>query len=184
MESTYAVLKAGGPAEFVANKLNELSSKQSALRNRLENRESDLQQFNARDSRFYDSKEEIQILVKKLQAPASEELYKVRAQIASRLKVLVETLLIAPQGAKPAMQKSIEQLRSEAGDEWIKVIAHMEDMAAHPDQSRRYFAVGFRDAAVRAIFPNYNDPLSYEQQVLGTRELGVVTFYESEHAAE
>lgn len=184
MESTYAVLNAGGPPEFVANKLNELSSRQSALRNRLEIRESDLQQFNARDSRFYDSKEEIQILVKKLQAPTSEELYKVRAQIASRLKVLVETLLIAPQGMKLAMQKSIEQLRSEAGDDWVKVIAHMEDMAAHPDQSRRYFAVGFRDAAVRAVFPRYDDPLSYEQQVLSTREQGIVTYPQPEHAAD
>ncbi len=165
MEKTYATLNAGGPPEFIAGKLNELVSRREELLRRLTEREAEQNEFNARDSRFYTSKEEIRGLVGKLQMPPSDELYKLRAQIASRLKVLVETLLIAPQGAMPVMQKSIEQLRA-MGAEDEDVIAHMEQMAAHPDQSRRYFAVGFRDAAVRAVFPSYGDPLQYEQQVI------------------
>jgi hypothetical protein len=34
----------------------------------------------------------------------------------------------------------------------------MEQLAAHPDQSRRYFVVGFRDSNVRIVFPNDDDP--------------------------
>ena len=38
---------------------------------------------------------------RELQKPTSDETYKLRAQIAARLKVLVETLLIAPQASGP-----------------------------------------------------------------------------------
>jgi DNA invertase Pin-like site-specific DNA recombinase len=166
MEKTYAVLSAGGSPEFVAGKLNELTAKQLELSKRLASKEAEQQEFNARDSRFYTSKEEIKNLVKRLQMPPSDELYKLRAQIASRLKILVETLLIAPQGTLPTMQRSIEQLRSITGGQSDDVIAHMEQLAAHSDQSRRFFSVGFRDAAVRAVFPVYGDPLRFEQQVI------------------
>jgi DNA invertase Pin-like site-specific DNA recombinase len=166
MEKTYAVLSAGGSPKFVAVKLNELTAKQSELDERLASKVVEQRDFSGRDSRFYTSREEIKALVKRLQMPPSDELYKLRAQIASRLKVLVETLLIAPQGALPAMQRSIEQLQEMAGGEADEVVAHMQQLAAHPDQSRRYFAVGFRDAAVRVVFPVYGDPLRYEQQVV------------------
>jgi DNA invertase Pin-like site-specific DNA recombinase len=184
VEQTYKALTAGGPVDFLTSKLNEHSDKLNELKNRLAEKVSEQHEFNMRGARLHRSKEEIRELVGLLQGAPSEELFKLRAQIASRLKILVQTLLIAPQGAKPAMRKSIEQLRSEAGDEWVKVIAHMEDMAAHPDQSRRYFAVGFRDAAVRAVFPNYNDPLSYEQQIVGKPELGIVTSFGSDNALD
>jgi hypothetical protein len=56
-----------------------------------------------------------------------------------------------------------------AGD----VIDHVEQLAAHPDQSRRYFAVGFRDAAVRPVFPVYGDPLRFDQQVIASELWGI-----------
>ena len=166
MEQTYAVLKAGGPPEYVAGKLNELTAKQSELSNNLASKEAEQRAFSGRNSRFYASREEIKTLVKALQMPASDELYKLRAQIASRLKVLVETLLIASRGAQPSMQRSIDQLQETGGEGVDDVIAHMQKLAAEPDQSRRYFAVGFRDAAVRAVFPTYGDPLRFEQQIV------------------
>ena len=171
MEKTYAVLAAGGSPEFIAGKLNELTAKQSDLTKRLASKEAEQREFIARDSRFYASREEIKELVEKLQMPASDELYKLRAQIASRLRVLVETLLTAPLGNSPTMQKHIEQLRGMTGGEADDVIAHMQRLAAHPDQSRRYFAVGFRDAAVRIVFPAYDDPLRFEQQIVARQGL-------------
>jgi DNA invertase Pin-like site-specific DNA recombinase len=166
MEKTFAVLSAGGPPEFVAGKLNEQTARQSELRQRLASKEAQQQQFSARESRFYASREEIKALVKKLQTPASDELYKIRAQIASRLKALVETLLIAPQGSLPTMRRTIEQLQAVTGGETDDVIAHMQQLAAHPDQSQRYFAIGFRDAAVRVVYPASGDPLRFEKQVV------------------
>lgn len=166
MEKTYAVLSAGGSPEFVAGKLNELTARQTVLREHLASKEAEQRDFGGRDLRFYTSREEIKELVKKLQLPPSEELYKLRAQIASRLKVLVETLLIAPQGALPAMQRTIQELQKITGEEADDVVAHMQQVAVHPDQSRRYFAVGFRDAAVRAVFPAYDDPLRFDKQII------------------
>ncbi len=166
MEKTYQVLSAGGAPEFIAGKLNELTARQSDLNARLAAKEVERQEFDARESRFYTSKEEIKDLVGRLQGAPTDELYKLRAQIASRLKVLVETLLIAPIGELPKMKKSIEQLKEIVDDPSDDVVAHMEKVAAHPDQSRRYFAVGFRDAAVRAVFPTYGDPLRFVQQVV------------------
>ena len=46
------------------------------------------------------------------------------------------------------------------------MVTYMEQLAAHPDQSRRYFAVGFRDSNVRIVFPNDDDPLQYQQQIV------------------
>jgi DNA invertase Pin-like site-specific DNA recombinase len=172
MEKTYALLSAGGSTEFVAGKLKELTDRQADLAMRLVAKEAEQREFNARDSRFYSSREDIKNLVAELQKPASDETYKLRAQIAARLKVLVETLLIAPQGALPKMKHSIEQLLELNDGNVDDVITHMQQVAAHPDQSRRYFAVGFRDAAVRAVFPAYNDPLKFEQQVIASRETG------------
>jgi len=172
MEKTYELLSAGGSTEFVAGKLKELTDRQANLTERLTNKEAEQLEFNARDSRFYASREDIKNLVARLQKPTSDETYKLRAQIAARLKVLVETLLIAPQGALPKMKRSIEQLFELNDGKVDDVITHMQQVAAHPDQSRRYFTVGFRDAAVRAVFPSYNDPLKFEQQVVAGRETG------------
>lgn len=173
MEKTYQLLSTGGSTEFVAGKLNELTTKLSVLKEREAIKEAEQQEFNARDARFYDSREDIKSLVQQLQKPASEELYKIRAQIASRLKVLVETLLIAPQGAFPRMKRTTEQLLEINGGEADEVIIHMQQLAAHSEQSRRFFAVGFRDAAVRTVFPTYNDPLTFEQQITADPIWGV-----------
>jgi DNA invertase Pin-like site-specific DNA recombinase len=173
MEKTYELLSAGGSTDFVAGKLKELTERQANLAERLATKEAEQLQFNARDSRFYASREDIKNLVAELQKPASDETYKLRAQIAARLKVLVETLLIAPQGAFPKMKRSIEQILEINDGKVDEVIAHMQQVAAHPDQSRRYFAVGFRDAAVRAVFPAYNDSLKFEQQVVADHETGL-----------
>jgi hypothetical protein len=104
--------------------------------------------------------------VERLQSPATEELFKLRAQIASQLKALIEALLIASLGDRPRMQKSIDQLRATAAGEADDVITHMEQQAAHPDQSRRYFSVGFRDSNARIVFPEVDDPLRYQQQIV------------------
>jgi DNA invertase Pin-like site-specific DNA recombinase len=173
MEKTYAVLQAGGSPEFIAGKLNELTAKKAQLQSRLIAKASQQREFADRESRFERSREEIKDLVGRLQFPPSEELYKLRAQIASRLKVLVETLLIAPKGSLPIMNHSIEELTKMAGEKAQDVITQMQQLAAQPEQSRRYFAVGFRDAAVRAVFPANDDPLRFELQIVADQSASV-----------
>lgn len=111
MEKTFAVLASGGPVEFVTGKLNELKLKQADLTQRLRAKDSENRDFLSRESRFHSSKDEIRQLVEQLQSPATDELFNLRAQIASKLKVLIETLLVAPLGDRPRMQKSIDHLK-------------------------------------------------------------------------
>ena len=166
LEQTYKALSAGGPVDFLTGKLNDLSARSAELVERADAKQAEQQQFEARESRFYKSREDIKALVHQLQSPATDELFKLRAQISARLRTLVETLLIAPLGSKPIMEKVIAELRATTNGEMADVISYQEKLADHPGQSRRYFAVGFRDAAVRAVFPKYGDPLEFEQQIV------------------
>lgn len=172
MEKSFNLLSENAPQDFVAKKLKELGSKRDELTERLQSKEAEQELFLAHEARFYSSKEEIRDLVKHLQLPASEELYKVRAQIASRLRALVHTLLIAPVGRLPISQRNIQQMKMLSPGE-SDVVAYMEKLAADPDESRRYFAVGFQNNATRAVFPKYGDPLQFEQQVIGSRDRGL-----------
>jgi DNA invertase Pin-like site-specific DNA recombinase len=96
IEQTYKALTAGGPVEFLTGKLNEQSKRLNELNDRLSEKEAEQHEFNVRGTRLQRSKDEIRELVGLLQGAPSEELFKLRAQIASRLKTLVQTLLIAP----------------------------------------------------------------------------------------
>jgi DNA invertase Pin-like site-specific DNA recombinase len=174
MEKTYAVLSAGGAVEFVSRKLSELTQKQTELTRRLAAKAAEQQGLLSQETRYQRSQEEISHLVKRLQSPATEELFKLRAQIASQLKSLIETLLVASVGDRPRMQKSIDQLKGMAAGEAEDVIACMEQQAVHSDQSRRYFAVGFRDSNVRIVFPEVDDPLRYQQQIVAREHRGIV----------
>jgi hypothetical protein len=165
MEQTYAVLNEGGPVKFVTQKLTELDSRQKELMQALAAKEAEKSSFEAREERFLSSREEINGLVVQLQGAPTPDIYKLRAQIASRLRVLVETLIIAPQGDKPRLDISIEKLRALTDGPDEDVMGHISDLAEHPEQARRYFAIGFKDAAVRIVYPTYNDPLNYQHQI-------------------
>jgi hypothetical protein len=102
-------------------------------------------------------------------------------QVAPKLEVLVETLIVAPQGNRPKMEKTIEYMKSNAAED-VDVIKHMTQLAAHTNQSRRYFALGFRDSDVRVVFPADNDPLRYEQQIIA--RAGMIDVFDGEHQEE
>jgi hypothetical protein len=87
--------------------------------------------------------------------------------------VLVETLLVGSLGERPRMLATIEKLRSTPGWESQDVISHMEKVAALPEQSRRFFTIGFRDSIVRAIYPEDDDPLRYQQQIVANEAKGI-----------
>ncbi len=63
------------------------------------------------------------------------------------------------------MLKKIIYLKELEG-EHADVIAHLTQLADHGNQSRRYFAVGFREAKVRIVYPASSDPLDFDQQVV------------------
>jgi DNA repair exonuclease SbcCD ATPase subunit len=172
MQQTFEVLATGAAVDFVSSKLRELESRQRDIKERLRTKQHELELLNNRISTFYESKNEVRSFVERLQSPADEELFKLRAQIASRIKNLVETLVVAPLGDRPKTEKVIDYLKGEAGAD--DVIAHLAKRLSSKKDDRRYFAVGFRNGTVRAVYPSDEDPLRYEQVLLVTNDSFVV----------
>ena len=166
MQQTFGVLETGAAVDFVSSKLRELEARQRDLKGRLGTKQHELELLNNRISTFYESKNEVRSFVERLQSPAGEELFKLRAQIASRIKNLVETLVVFPLGDRPKTEKVIEYLKGESGAD--DVISHLAERLSSKKDDRRYFAVGFRNRTVRAVYPSDEDPLRYEQQLLAT----------------
>jgi DNA invertase Pin-like site-specific DNA recombinase len=173
MEKTYGMLEQKVAVSFITHKLTQLEGRKTAINGLIESKSAEREELVSRQIRYSRSKEEIRQLVERLQSPANEELFKLRAQIASQLKVLVETLLVGSLGERPRMLATIEKLRSTPGWETQDVISQMEKVAALPAQSRRFFAVGFRDSNARAIYPDDDDPLRYQQQVVVSEATGI-----------
>jgi DNA invertase Pin-like site-specific DNA recombinase len=164
MEKTYAVLSQGGPVGFVTGKLNEHEQRRVELSRSIDLKSAEREELLSRQLRYQRSKEEIRQLVDRLQSPVNEELFKLRAQIASQLKILIETLVLAPLGDRPKTEKAIEYLEGET--DASDVISHFAERLSSKRDDRRYFAVGFRNGTVRAVYPIPEDPLRYEQQLL------------------
>jgi DNA invertase Pin-like site-specific DNA recombinase len=166
MEKTYAVLSGGGPVEFVTSKLNELERRRTHLAESVRAKTTEREEQLSRESRYRHSKQEIRALVDRLQRAGDEDLFALRARVASQLKSLIETLAVASVGERPRIASRVEQLRRSVGRGAGDVIAHIEERAADPDQTRRYFAVGFRDGKVRMVSPKDDDPHELRQHVL------------------
>jgi len=168
MEQTYALMSSTGAMEFISAKLIELNSRVTTLTHELEAKEAKKLAFDAKEERFHTSRDEIKVLVSQLQSAPTAELYKLRAQIASRLRTLVTTLTVAPQGEVLKMRRTVAEIRALDDRPSDDVIQFMSSMAEHPNQARRYFAVGFSDSTVRIVHPVKDDPLSYEMQIEAT----------------
>jgi DNA invertase Pin-like site-specific DNA recombinase len=179
MEKTYAVLNEGGPVAFVTGKLNELDRRRVVLDLQIKDKSEQHQELQSRETRYRRSKEELKRLVDRLQSPASEELFRLRAQIASQLKVLIQTLSIGSLGMKPRLRASVERLWSSTGDKRDAAMDSMIQAIAEPRNSQRYFAVGFRDSNARVVFPNDDDPLRYEQQIIASDLSGFEVFVDA-----
>lgn len=157
--------KAGGASDYVAQKLEELQQRHTTLDTALKQKESARLALNSDLTGFYESKEQIKTLIEKLQKPG-DEVYKLRSQIASKLKSLILTLTVAPLGDIPRLRRSIEFLRNDKSEaDKTELMGHMTEMLKDDRQKRRYFAIYFKDKTIRAVFPNVNDPLLFDEQV-------------------
>jgi len=173
MDKTFAVLNAGGPAEFIASKLNELQARRTELAQAIAVTRAQLEQVQSRQARFSQSKNEINALVERLQNSESADQFELRAKVASHLRSVIDNLSVATLGERPNMARRAEEVRTLVGEQANDVTDYIFARSEHPDQSRRYFAVGFRDSRVRIVFPDDKDPRRYEQQILAQEGRGI-----------
>jgi hypothetical protein len=181
MEKTYDMLGQEVAVAFVTRKLAQLEERRITINGLIESKATERDEIVSRHIRYSRSKEEITQLVERLQSPGDDELFKLRAQIASQLRALVDTLLVGSSGEQPRAQAIMQKLETtgqkledtDDTEEFKRVTSHIEQVASRPEQSRRFFAASFRDSSVRVVFPNVANPLQFEQQVIADAVWGL-----------
>jgi DNA invertase Pin-like site-specific DNA recombinase len=173
MEKTYAVLSQGGPVNFVTGKLNELEQQRAKLTDDIEAKSRQHAELLSRQTRYHHGREEIRQLVERLQSPSNDELFKLRAQIAAQLKNLIDSLLVGSAGERPRTKAVIRAVPQATAAEIDDVWTYIGNVASDLRQSRRFFAVGFRDSQVRVVFPDEDDPLRYQEQIVADQIWGI-----------
>jgi hypothetical protein len=163
-EKTYELFAmAGAATSFVAEKLQQLESRLATVEAELREKEQERLQLGSAASQFYESRDQIKALIEQLQSREGDEIYKLRSQIASKLKSLVTTILVAPLGHAPQTQKTINFLSTEPNAQ--PVIDHLQRTLDDKANHQRFFVVGFADGTVRVVYPNQDDPLQFEEQL-------------------
>jgi DNA invertase Pin-like site-specific DNA recombinase len=169
-DRTYELFVMGGPStDYVHQKLSDLAQRIVELEAILREKESELLLLSSSVSGFYDSREQIKSLIHTLQETRNDDIYRLRSNIALNLRALVSTVIVAPLGQAPLTERTIELLNGETNSEAADVIEYLKDSKTDPRERRRYFAVGFKNGDVRAVYPDDNDPMRFEEQVLATK---------------
>jgi hypothetical protein len=151
MEKTYGLLDVAGSAtNFVAQKLQQLEDRRSAVEAELRERE----QERARLGLTVSDGKQVKALIERLQdRNPSDEIYKLRSTIAARLRSLVRIIYIAPVGRGLLTQLKLEPDEPGAGP--------VADDIRRAMVTWRYFAVGLHDGSVRVIFPDHDASLRF-----------------------
>lgn len=166
MDKTYHLLESGAPEEFILTKLRELQARKDELAAQIAESRKVLEEVESERQRLSQSRDEIKSLLQHLQNANQPDLFELRSKISSHLKSMIETLTVAPQGGQPRLTEIADETRRMFGTEATDVAAHIARRALSPQQSLRYFSVGFRDGRVRIVFPDAKDPFKYEQQIV------------------
>jgi DNA invertase Pin-like site-specific DNA recombinase len=151
MDRTYELLgMAGTAAGYVAQKLQTLEDRRSAVEAELRERE----QEHARTGLTVSDGRQVKALIERLQdRNPSDEAYKLRSTIAARLRSLVRSIYVAPVGRGLLTQLKLEPDESGAGP--------VADDIRRAMVTWRYFAVGLHDGSIRVVFPDHGAALRF-----------------------
>jgi DNA invertase Pin-like site-specific DNA recombinase len=175
MEKTYELLMAGAATGFVAEKLKQLERRRSDVEAELREKEQERAQLGSATSEFYESRDQVKALIEQLQSRKGDEIYKLRSRIASKLRSLVTTILVAPVGAAPMTERAIDFLRNQPDS--ADIIDHLKKELQDERANRRYFIAVFNDNSMRAVYPSDDDPLQFQQQVVSSKEQGLIRVF-------
>jgi hypothetical protein len=150
--------------DYVAEKLNFFKSRIEQLNTTLKRKEDELHTDTRQLADFYNSKEQIQTSVKRLQQEDGPDIYKIRAQISTSIRNLVSGIRLAPVGRK-TLPWDLKFSRPEWGpEERINYRKRMEEMVEFA--KRKYFVVSFKRGGQRIVLPSEDDPLGYTDQFI------------------
>jgi DNA invertase Pin-like site-specific DNA recombinase len=151
MDQAFELLNMGSATKFVGEKLKALEVKNDAIEKELHENEQEL----ARLGTVSLGVEELRTIIAKVQTGSGEESYKLRSHVASRLRSMIDTILIASNGGTS--------------------ITMLPDAPAKYD-GKRYFVVIFRNGIFRTVLPHADDPTKFEVQTIRGKEQVQVSF--------
>lgn len=161
--------------KIVADRVAERQSKERSLEIERDAKLLEIAAMAEEAGKYYESRENIKELVSRLRLGRSADLYKERAQIASRLLNLVHEILLAPGGWIPRRKFVTERYLMLAetlddDDPAKESVLWMAKMPAHFAEKRRFFIARFRDGRSRHVTPHGDDPLQFHQMVVATKD--------------
>jgi DNA invertase Pin-like site-specific DNA recombinase len=166
MENTFQALKAAN-IPFIAEKLKTLQQQLETLEEqRKEASGAQESRASIRDA-FYQADGEIRPLIKRLQDKTAkrEDVYKLRSQVADRMKAIAEEVEVASEGAGPLMEGRIDYINPK------RASAERRGMFT----AQRFFLVTFKDHSTLGVIPP-DDPFNVEHyQVFETSDPSSVT---------
>ena len=166
MENTYRLLQAAD-ISFVAQKLKTLNQQLQMLEEQRKETSGALESRESVHDAFYQADGEIRPLIKQLQDKTAkrEEVYKLRSQVADRMKAIAEEVEVATEGGGPLMEGRIDYINPK------RVSAERRGMFT----TQRFFLVTFKDHSTLGVIPP-DDPFNVEHyQVFETSEPSPVT---------
>jgi DNA invertase Pin-like site-specific DNA recombinase len=157
---------------YVSGKLRECETQIAQTEGKVETARNQLSSMSAAAATYYESRDQIKELINRVKTKSADN-YKTRAQIASRLKSLIDRIDVAVVGQGPSNKRIanfLETARDEAASspELQKSAAEVLDLHRSmigESENLRYFLVWFKDGTTRFVWPSADDPLQFEQRM-------------------
>lgn len=174
-ERTYElIVEAQVSTRYIREQLDRCEQDLAVTRGAIAKVRKELEESQVGASRFYEGRTQIKELITRFRGEDDEEIYQLRAAIASRLRGIVCELLIAPSGHAPLTRSTLQTLepepnaeQSDLGCEVLEAL-RMELSTGRADQ--RYFVVSFKDGTMRGVRPGREDPFDVIVQLYRTEE--------------
>jgi DNA invertase Pin-like site-specific DNA recombinase len=169
-DQTFELMQKTRAVDYVARKLNELETERASIE--VELRAAEAERAGLESSRL--GLDEVRPLIEKLRG-AGDDASRLRSAVASRLRSLVHTILVAPAGGAPLIQKTIDFLEHQEDAE--DVLEHARQRLEDERSGRRYFLVAFANGDMRGVYPDPDDPTRFTEQFTSSSEMGLVEEY-------
>jgi len=156
-EKTYEVWSQARDAQtFLASKLDELERRRAEIERALDQKRNERLALDAEMKSVQQSQDDVKEMLEALKTTQGDELYKLRAKIAGRIRTICTFVRVAPLGLAPQSKHAVDALQRQENKRFASVLTKLK---------QRSFAVGFRDGTTRIVRPSDDDPLQFEEQV-------------------
>jgi DNA invertase Pin-like site-specific DNA recombinase len=171
-------LQADMNVAYLATKLREFDVLIKKEEKKIRDCQEQLAEMSHAAANFYESRDQIKELIGRVKVK-SDDNYKMRAQIASRLRSLIDRVDVAVAGQAPANSKLTEFLdgiRNDAASA-ASLRADVEEVSAlHQEsiddkQHLRFFMVRFKNGQNQVVWPSSESPLQFEQRIAPVFEI-------------